>query len=139
LPAVRDRFHPVAPGPAAARPSPPAVAVFSEVKRKGRWFVGPETTAVAVFGAVKLDLTEATLPREVTIRAYSVFGSVNIDVPEDAELQGGGFAVFGAREMPDEMPPRPGGPVVHVTGFTLFGDCVVRRRRPRRGLGSRSV
>jgi len=137
LPAVRDRALPIAPGPGAAQSSPPAVAVFSEVKRRGRWIVGPETTAVAVFGAVKLDLTEAVLPREVTIRAFSVFGSVKVDVPEDAEVHGGGFAVFGARDMPDEVSAARGGPVVQVTGLTLFGDCVVRRRRPRRGPSSR--
>jgi len=149
LPAA-GRSHDLVPRPPVPAPyapqvrsAPPAIAVFSEVKRTGRWTVPATTRAWAVFGAVRIDLTQAVLSQpEVTIRAFSVFGSINVDVPEGMDVQGGGTAVFGVRNMPEETgehgaggdPAVPGGAqrtVLHVGGFTLFGDCNVRRKRRR--------
>jgi hypothetical protein len=119
--------------PASVRPASPAVAVFSEVKRRGRWRVSGASSAWAVFGAVRLDMREAVFDQpEVTVRTFSFCGSVNIDVPENAEVHGGGFALFGSCQVPGDVPAAPGGPVVNVTGFTLFGECVVRRGKRRR-------
>jgi Domain of unknown function (DUF1707)/Cell wall-active antibiotics response 4TMS YvqF len=137
LPMAPSSARPVESGPrpperAAPAPGPPAVAVFSEVKRHGRWRVERESATWAVFGAVRLDLREAVLEqREVTIKAISLFGSVNIDVPEEMDVDDRGFAVFGTRNLPSEPPTRPDGPVLHVTGVSLFGECVIRRKRRR--------
>jgi hypothetical protein len=120
-------------GPRPAPAGPPAVALFSEVKRHGRWTVAERTEAWAVFGAVRLDLTDAVLAGpDLTINAVSLFGSVNIDVPEDMEVHDSGFAVFGSRSSPAEGAAVPGARVLRVTGWTLFGDCNVRRRRRKR-------
>lgn len=136
-----DRPPPGGSQPVPARSAPPAVAVFSEVKRTGRWRVPGRSSAWAVFGAVRLDLSEAVLAEpEVTIHAVSVFGSINIELPEGIDAQGGGFAVFGVRNMPAENAELPDRPepssiaerrVVHVTGLSLFGECVVRRKKRR--------
>jgi hypothetical protein len=148
-PAAGEQSRPEVPPAARTAPAgPPLVAVFSDVKRTGRWRVGPATSTWAVFGAVRIDLTEAVLTDPViTVRAVSIFGSINIDVPEHMDVYGGGFAVFGARNMPGEtgsagelpagdtgaggggFPPRP---AVQVTGFSVCGDCNVRRKKRKR-------
>lgn len=109
-----------------------AVAIFSEVKRRGPWYVGQHTVACAVFGAVHLDLSDAVLAEhEISIQVTSVFGSVHIEVPEDAVVHVDGLTIFGTSSAPTQPPARPGGPVIRISGFTLFGECEVHRATSR--------
>jgi len=102
------------------RPSPPvtrgphystSVAVMSETRRVGTWSVDEAHTALAVMGAVVLDLREARFESgEVTINASAVMGEYTelpAKVPFDASL---------------------GGPVVRIRGFALMGSVNVQRK-----------
>ena len=85
LPARSD-FVPPAPRPGSAvattEPARPIIAIFGGASRKGAWRVPRATTVVTVFGGADIDLRDAILPgREITIRAFSVFGGVGITVP----------------------------------------------------------
>ncbi len=125
------------PQPPATPPRPashePIVAVFSEVKRKGRWTVPAESTATAVFGKVELDLREAVLEqREVTITANSFFGAVEFLVPEGVHVHDAGVAIFGNRAADQPGAPQPDAPVVRVRGVTLFGAVEIKRGWLRR-------
>lgn len=114
----------------------PIVAVFSEVKRKGRWTVPATTTATAVFGKVELDLREAVLvQREVTIVANSFFGAVEFKVPEGVHVRDSGIALFGNRAADQSGAQDPNAPVIHVRGFTLFGATEIKRGWLRRTRG----
>ncbi|MEU3878017.1 MULTISPECIES: DUF1707 domain-containing protein [Streptomyces] len=135
---------PAAAGPAATRPydasvrpvAAPAenlVAVFGGATRKGRWRVGARTNAIAVFGGVEVDLTEALFEhRQVVINAWCAFGGVEIKVPENVTLRGSGTGIFGGFEVRANESPDPDAPVVIVTGFALFGGVEARTRRGRR-------
>ncbi len=49
----------------------------------------------SIFGTVKIDLTGAPLPAgEITVSAYSIFGSVEIIVPEDVGIRITGISAF---------------------------------------------
>jgi hypothetical protein len=107
----------------------PAVAIFAGTERKGRWVVPEQSTALAAFGGVQLDLSAAVLaaPR-VEITAVAVFGGIEIVVPHGVTVELEGFAIFGGREGPkDEVLPPPNAPVVVVSGFAMFGGIEVRR------------
>lgn len=101
------------------------VSLFGDQKRSGRWEPGDRTIGLTVFGDTKLDLRE--LDREsVDILVFSVFGDVNVVVPADAQVDAGGFAVFG--DFVDRIEPGAGasGMRVCVRRFSVFGDLKLK-------------
>ncbi|MET8677551.1 DUF1707 domain-containing protein [Streptomyces sp. NPDC004647] len=127
-PSYRSAPHSAA--PAAGRN---VVAVFSEAQRKGRRLVGRRTNAVAVFGAVVIDLTEAVFDqREIVINATAILGSVEIRVPENITLRGTGTGVLGHFEADSLASPDPDAPVVIVTGAAVLGSVEARPERGKR-------
>ncbi|MEU6388776.1 DUF1707 domain-containing protein [Streptomyces sp. NPDC046939] len=143
-PLVRDLPGAHAPRPAAPAPGRPApgtipagpgenlVAVFSGATRKGRWRVGRRMQAYAIFGSVEIDLSEAIFEhQEVSIRAVSIFGSVDIRVPENISLRGSGGGVLGSFEVDTLEAADPQAPVVHVDGVAVLGSIEARPRRGR--------
>jgi hypothetical protein len=130
--------------PAPYAGSPNIFAVFSGAERGGRWLVEPQTSVVAVFGGVELDLREAVLSqRDVTINVVAVFGGVNVVVPPGVRVHNSMTAIFGGCSVPREEDVGPDAPVVRLTGFALFGGVSVERRVAddrtgrSRGLGGR--
>ncbi|WP_353944489.1 DUF1707 domain-containing protein [Streptomyces sp. HUAS MG91] len=144
-PLVRDLPGAHASGPSVAAPAPdqPApgtvpplpgenlVAVFSSTTRRGRWRVGRRTHAYAVFGSVEIDLSEAIFEYpQVYIKAVSVFGSVDIRVPENVSLRGSGGGILGSFDVHGMDAPEPEAPVVYVDGAAVLGSI---EARPKRG------
>ncbi|MFF3781805.1 DUF1707 domain-containing protein [Streptomyces sp. NPDC001933] len=141
-PLVRDLPSPAGAARTAAAPgvhgheSPtgPAdnlVAIFSSSTRKGRWRVGSRTNAFALFGSVEVDLTEALFGQRLTvINATSIFGSVDVKVPENISLRGSGTGVFGNFEVATLESADPEAPVVVVNGYSVFGSV---EAKPKRG------
>ncbi|MFE7135890.1 DUF1707 domain-containing protein [Streptomyces sp. NPDC057638] len=108
-------------------------AIFSTSTRKGRWRVGPRTKAFALFGNIEIDLTEALFEQRTTvIDATTVFGNVEIRVPENITLRGNGSGVFGNFEVRALEAAEPDAPVVAVNGYSVFGNVEAKPRRGRR-------
>nr|WP_230396421.1 DUF1707 domain-containing protein [Streptomyces blattellae] len=139
LPAAHQRRV----APAAAAPSRPTagaipadpddtvVAVFSSAVRKGRWRAGRRIHAYAIFGSVEIDLSEAFFEyQQVVIRAISVFGNVEVRVPENVSLRGTGGGVLGNFEVDTLDSTEPRAPVVYVDGWAVLGNI---EARPKRG------
>ncbi|NEA62563.1 DUF1707 and DUF2154 domain-containing protein [Streptomyces sp. SID12488] len=126
--------------PAPNRPTPGAipldpddnvVAVFSAAVRKGRWRAGRRMHAYAIFGSVEIDLSEAIFEyQQVVIRAISVFGNVEIRVPENVSLRGTGGGVLGNFEVSTLDSGDPEAPVVYVDGLAILGNV---EAKPKRG------
>jgi Domain of unknown function (DUF1707)/Cell wall-active antibiotics response 4TMS YvqF len=107
------------------------VALFGESKRSGAWVVGPEITATAVFGSVRLDFREAIFQqREVVVIANVLCGSIEIEVPEGADVREEGFAICSNIDVRRSGSPVPGAPLIWIKGVSAFGS--VECRRPRR-------
>ncbi|WP_210585607.1 DUF1707 domain-containing protein [Streptomyces sp. GESEQ-35] len=139
LPAAHERRTAPAHTPAPSRPTDaiPAdpddnvVAVFSAAVRKGRWRAGRRIHAYAVFGSVEIDLSEALFEyRQIVIKAVSVFGNVEVRVPENVSLRGTGGGVFGNFEVDTLDSVEPEAPVVYVDGWAVFGNI---EAKPKRG------
>jgi Domain of unknown function (DUF1707) len=132
-----------APAPAGPRYRPPAVpagthapaisvAILSGAKRAGPWLVPPAYTAVAVCGAVELDLRDARFTAaEVTIQAFCLMGGVSITVPEDMAVDVSGIGIMGGFDHHASGPGAPGAPHLRVVGFALMGGVEVKRRPAR--------
>ncbi|WP_330288032.1 DUF1707 SHOCT-like domain-containing protein [Streptomyces sp. NBC_00576] len=126
--------------PAPNRPTPGAipldpdenvVAVFSAAVRKGRWRAGRRMHAYAIFGSVEIDLSEAIFEyQQVVIKAISVFGNVEIRVPENVSLRGTGGGVLGNFEVSTLDSGDPDAPVVYVDGLAILGNV---EAKPKRG------
>ena len=113
------------------------LAIFGARTRKGGWQVPTEFRATAIFGAIELDFREAQFDApEVLCVANSVFGAVEITVPDWVRVVDEGTAIFGARE---EAGPSSGTPTVtlRLTGLSAFGAVEVKRKaaKLKRGTG----
>jgi DUF1707 SHOCT-like domain len=110
-----------------------SVAVMSEAHRSGGWVVPPSYTAVAVMGAVRLDLREAQFSgHEVTIQTFALMGGIDIIVDEQITVDVSGFAFMGGFDHRATGPGLPGAPRLKVVGFAMMGGVNVQRRPPRK-------
>lgn len=145
-PLVRDlpvgRAAAPAPAPAASRgydPSlggenPNLVAILGGADRKGRWRVGNRITAVAIMGGVDIDLTEATFTSpELVIHCTAIMGGINIRLPENVTLRGGGvIGIMGGSDIRAFEAPDPGAPVVRLDGFAFWGGVDAKAKRGKK-------
>ncbi|MEU6378265.1 DUF1707 domain-containing protein [Streptomyces sp. NPDC046909] len=137
LPAAHQRR--TAPVSAPSRPTAGAipldpdenvVAVFSAAVRKGRRRAGRRIHAYAIFGSVEIDLSEALFEyQQVVVKAISVFGSVDVRVPENVSLRGTGGGVLGNFEVHTLDAEDPAAPVVYVDGWAVLGNIEGRAKR----------
>jgi hypothetical protein len=120
---------PVRPAPAAAAPTH-SIGVFGDLRRSGAWRVPERSRWTTIFGDVVLDLREAQVSgAELRIAAATVFGDVELLVPEGVTAEISALTVFG--DVKEEAGPAvvPGAPRVLLTGGTVFGDVRVRAAR----------
>jgi hypothetical protein len=118
--------------PGDVRDSQFLVAIMGGVEKTGRWTPARRTVVLAFMGGAELDLREAVLPPgEIEIAIFTIWGGVEIIVPPDVEVDVSGVAIMGAFEQPrGSVRPRPGGPVIRVTGFSLMAGVEVYARYP---------
>ena len=113
-------------------------SVFGDVQRHGRWVVPARSRWRSVFGDVVLDLRDAHVPASaVTIDASSVFGDIDLLVPEGVVVEVRSRSTFGNVEQDAGQSGAFGAPHVVLTGGTVFGDVRVRARRLREALLAR--
>jgi hypothetical protein len=110
-------------------------SVFGDLRRSGGWKVPASSSWDSLFGDIVLDLREAQVTAaEVEIKAGTVFGDVQLLVPEGVAVEVRSRVVFGnVRQEAGEVAPA-GAPRVILTGGTIFGDVRVRARRRRERL-----
>lgn len=111
------------------------VGAFGSSERRGRWRLGPRTVAASVFGSTVVDLRDAVIDgNPVTMRAASVFGSVEVLVPPGVPVTVGGRGILGSvtRYGLSHDRPHPGVPHVHIDAVAVMGSVTVRRIRPPR-------
>lgn len=141
VPLTRDLVSPTGP---AARPllsydesaasddADQIVAVFGGASRKHTWRVRRNTSIMAVFGGVELDLTKATFEsHELTFNVFCLFGGIEITVPPGTDVDSRVAAVFGGSEVGRLAPPDPSAPKLVVKGFCGFGGVEVRNPKDR--------
>lgn len=99
-----------------------AVAVFGGVERKiiSQDFKGG--TAIAVFGAVELDLTGIALQQTAVLEANAVFGGVEIRLPAGIPVKNELHAFLGGVENHlGDTAPMEGQPMLILRGAAVFG------------------
>ncbi len=142
VPLTRDLVSPTGP---AARPivsydeanatesADQIVAIFGGATRKHTWRVRRNTSIMAVFGGVELDLTNATFEsHELTFNVFCLFGGIEVTVPPGTDVESQVAAVFGGSDVRRLVPPDGSAPRLVVKGFCGFGGVEVRNPKDRR-------
>lgn len=125
-----------APGAAATVPVSNSSA-FGDLRRSGGWTLPASSRWSTVFGDVKLDLREAHVPAgEIVVDAGTVFGDVELLVPEGVVVEVRSRTFFGDVKQEAGTAAPAGAPRIVLTGWTVFGDVRVRARRLRERLAA---
>ncbi|MDA0634792.1 DUF1707 domain-containing protein [Nonomuraea sp. MCN248] len=124
---------PLSLSPATDSEAENVIAIFGGAERKGRWRVRRRTRALALFGGLRFDLTDAEFEaREVEITIVAIFGGADLIVPEGVEVRSQGVGIFGGFDVHSGPDIDPSAPVVVVKGLALFGGVSGKLRRRRR-------
>jgi hypothetical protein len=110
------------------RPTGLLVSIFGGTGRRGSFRVREHVVCLTIFGGTTLDLRGALLEGDVVnVHSVTIFGGLDVIVPEGVELDLNGLAIFGAKEIKGSRAAlRPGAPLVRVNAFVLFGAANAR-------------
>jgi Domain of unknown function (DUF1707)/Cell wall-active antibiotics response 4TMS YvqF len=115
--------------PPATRAQPLEVHALSDVKRSGAWVVPADSRFRSWLGNIQLDLREARIAdSEIRIHAWTLFGTVDVLVPEGVEVDVRARTRLGTLRQ-ESAAPVAGAPRVVLTGGTVFGTVQVRHKR----------
>lgn len=102
------------------------IAIFGGSTRKGRWRVPKQINAIALFGGVEIDFTEAIFEStEIEITGFWCFGGMEIKAPAGLEIRDRTAGIFGGTDIKGLGDPVPGAPVITIKGASLFGGVSV--------------
>jgi len=112
--------------PAATRSSGTTLGLFHEAHLTNAERNLDGHNAASIFGSVVIDLTEADLPAgETTLHVYSIFGSVEVLVPNDVSVRITGVTLFsGVKVRGQDL----GGGIFSLNEHTTPGYSQAARR-----------
>lgn len=110
-----------------------SVGIIGGTELRGRFRVEGTLTIVNVIGGAEIDLREAeVIGHELEIRCLNVIGGIELTVPEGVDVSVELVSVLGGRDVRLGGAPRPGAPLIRITGFCAIGGVEVRTRGERR-------
>ncbi len=101
-------------------------ATFSEqnVKFDDDKFTGADLTAV--FGGVKCDLRKAIIEENQIINATSIFGGIEIFVPEDVKVKIKSTPIFGGVSDKSNYSKEEQAHIIYINATCIFGGVEIR-------------
>lgn len=80
----------------------------------------------AIFGRVTYDLRNAYIPKDAVIKTTSIFGGVNILLPDNVNVKTNTTSVFGSVSDKERTNSRANNVTVYVEGTCLFGGVDIK-------------
>ena len=104
------------------------MAVFSSNERtyNGEKFLG--SNLMAVFGGAELDIRNATFDKDAVIKAFALFGGIDIIVPDDVEIKTKSAFFFGGISD-DRKDLSKGKRVLYVDAAGGFGGITISNKK----------
>ena len=101
-------------------------ATFSgqDINFDGEIFSGAELTAV--FGGVQCDLRNAVIEKDCAITATSIFGGIDILVPDYVNIKISSNSIFGGVSDNNHRPAVPGAVTVYINATCMFGGVEIK-------------
>jgi len=107
------------------------VNVLSSSKRKGQWNVPKKITVFNILGSDTLDFTQARFTHPNTqIEVLSVFGSVDILVPEDVNTHSNVNCILGSIENDSTAQFSAEAPTISIEGKVILGSLDIKIKQP---------
>ena len=108
------------------------VAVFSGSDRtyKDEAFCG--SNLVAVFGGVDLDLRKAKFTKDTIIRAFCMFGGIDIKVPEDVQIKVRSRFIFGGASDERKGETNKGKYTIYIDATGGFGGVSISDKEKKK-------
>ena len=94
----------------------------SEIHYDGQVFSGTDLTAV--FGGLDCDLRGAIIEQDCRINVASVFGGIDLYVPEHVNVQSNVTGIFGG--VDNKVSVHPNAPTIYVEGACIFGGVDIQ-------------
>ena len=101
------------------------MAIFSGSERtyKDEAFTG--SNLVAVFGGAELDLTHAKFTKDTVIKAFALFGGIDIRVPEDVIIKSRSAFIFGGISDDRKSDHEKGKHTIYLDAAGGFGGVTI--------------
>ena len=101
-------------------------ATFSgqDIKFDGEQFKGADLTAV--FGGVKCDLTNAIIEQDVIINTSSIFGGIDIYVPENVKVKVKSSSIFGGVSDKKRYNKKEDAHTIYINATCMFGGVEIK-------------
>lgn len=100
------------------------VATFSEQKVDKDGETLNNINLEAIFGSVDFDARKANMKKEIIIKASSIFGGIDILVPNDVTVKVKSTAIFGG--VDNKCKNKDNTKVIYVDAFCLFGGIEIK-------------
>ena len=100
-----------------------------DVNFNGETFTGADLTAV--FGGLKCDLRKAIIKEDVVINAGSIFGGIELYVPQNVKIKIKSTPIFGGIENKAETTATENSPVIYINGTAIFGGIEIKWQQPK--------
>ena len=100
-----------------------------DVNFNGETFTGADLTAV--FGGLKCDLRKAIIKEDVVINASSIFGGIELYVPQNVKIKIKSTPIFGGIENKAKTEATENSPVIYINGTTIFGGIEIKWQPPK--------
>lgn len=78
----------------------------------------------AIFGGLKLDLREAKIPNDLLIETSSIFGNIEILVPDDVCVKTTGTNIFGG--VTNKYESNDSKKIIYIENLCLFGGLDIK-------------
>ena len=90
----------------------------------GEQFSGAELTAV--FGGVKCDLRQAIIEKDCAVNATSVFGGIDILVPDNINVKVNSNSIFGGVSEKNHRTAVQGAVTIYINATCMFGGVEIK-------------
>jgi len=101
-------------------------AIFSDQKFALDQNEAAGSKLTAVFGGLKLDLSDAKIKEDIVISALAVFGGVTIVLPENVDVKITASSVFGGANNKRKNKGSDFKVTVYINAFTMFGGVDIK-------------
>lgn len=82
--------------------------------------------AKSIFGEIKLDLTNATIQKDIVISTLSIFGGINIYVPENVKIKIKSIPFFGNIEDKTKNVTSEKEITIYIDAICIFGGVEIK-------------
>lgn len=101
-------------------------AAFSGQKLKFDYECAKDCSLTAIFGGIEYDLRLATIDKDIFINATSIFGGIDIFVPDNVKVKVKSTSIFGGVEDKKRSVADENAHTIYVNAVCIFGGVDIK-------------